>query len=141
MVDRNSRPTIDDISSLRRSAGHNARPINSSHTISPTNRKACQKRPMSTYSQPWSPNQKLLANPSFCITANHCPANAPTTMISRHVKRKFTPARWNFGSYPEIAGAMYRPVPSHAVAIHSTASCVCQLRVSAYGRMSERLNP
>ena len=29
---------------------------------------------------------------------------------------------------------MYRPVPSHAVAIHSTASCVCQVRLSEYGR-------
>ena len=30
----------------------------------------------------------------------------------------------------EIAGAMNNPVPSHAVAIQSTASCVCQVRVS-----------
>ena len=30
---------------------------------------------------------------------------------------------------------MYRPMPSHAVAIHSTASCVCQVRLSEYGRI------
>ena len=41
-------------------------------------------------------------------------------MTSRQVNRKFTPNRWNFGSWPEIAGAMYRPVASHAVAIQST---------------------
>ncbi len=64
------------------------------------------------------------------MTASHWPANAPTTMTSRQVNSTFTPSRWKRGSWPEIAGAMYRPVPSHAVAIHSTASCVCQLRVS-----------
>ena len=45
------------------------------------NRNHCQKRPMSAYSQPWWPNQKLYSRPSFCITANHWPANAPTVMI------------------------------------------------------------
>jgi hypothetical protein len=81
-----------------RIAGHRARPIRVSHRIRPTNRKTCQKRPMSTYSQPWWPNQKFFARPSFCITANHWPAKAPTTMISRQTNRKLTPARWNFGS-------------------------------------------
>ena len=113
-------------SSLRRSAGQSARPTSSSHSIRPTNRNICQKRPISMYSQPWWPNQKLFASPSFCITANHWPANAPTTMTSRQTNRKFTPRRWNFGSCPETAGPMYRPVASQAVAIHSTASCVCQ---------------
>ena len=94
------------------------------------NRKACQKRPMSTYSQPWWPNQKLYFRSIFCITANHWPTNEPTTMISRQTNRKLTPARWYLGSCPDTAGPMYRPVASHAVAIHSTASCVCQLRVS-----------
>ena len=83
----------------------------------------------------------VLSRPSFCITANHWPANAPTTMISRQTNSKFTPSRWNFGSCPEIAGAMYRPVPSHAVAIHSTASWVCQVRVSEYGRMLASAKP
>ena len=32
--------------------GHKPRPINTSHTIRPTNKNACQKRPISTYSQP-----------------------------------------------------------------------------------------
>ena len=68
------------------------------------------------------------------ITANHWPANEPTTISSRQTHRKFTPSRWNFGSWPEISGAMYRPVASHAVAIHSTASSVCQVRVRLYGR-------
>ena len=49
----------------------------------PMNRNICQKRPMSMYSQPWWPNQKLCARPSFCITANHWPANAPTTMTTQ----------------------------------------------------------
>ena len=104
-------------------------------------RNHCQKRPMSVYSHPWWPNQKLFARPSFCITANHCPANAPTTMTIRQVNSALTPRRWYFGSCPEIAGPMYRPVASHAVAIHSTASCVCQLRVSAYGSTSASAKP
>jgi hypothetical protein len=54
----------------------------------------------------------------------------PTTMMSRQTNRKLTPRRWYFGSMPEIAGAMYRPVASQAVAIHRCASCVCQVRVS-----------
>ena len=84
---------------------------------------------MSVYSQPWWPNQKLWARPSFCITAIHCPVKAPTTITIRLTNRKFTPSRWNFGSCPEIAGARYRPVASQAVAIHRIASCVCQVRV------------
>ncbi len=125
-TDRNSRPTIERDSLPLRIAGHSARPTRVSHSSRPTNRKICQKRPRSTYSQPWWPNQKFLSRPSFCITASHCPANEPTTMTMRQVQRTFTPRRWNFGSCPEIAGPMYRPMPSHAVAIHSTASCVCQ---------------
>ena len=140
-VERNSSPTIEDISSLRRSAGHSARPISSNHSSRPTNRKICQKRPMSVYSQPWWPNQKLYSRPIFCITANHCPAKEPTTITSRQTNRKFTPRRWNLGSCPDTAGLMYRPVASHAVAIHSTASCVCQLRVSEYGRYCEISKP
>ena len=54
-------------------------------------------------------------------------------MMSRQTKRKFTPRRWNFGSYPQTAGAMNRPVASHAVAIQKMPSCVCQVRVTAYG--------
>src|SRR3546814_4878678 len=57
---------------------------------------------MSVYSQPWWPNQKLLARPSFCITAIHWPANEPTTMMIRLTNRKFTPSFWYFGSCPEI---------------------------------------
>src|SRR5687767_4299294 len=122
-VDRNSRPTIALVSFFGpRSTGHSARPTNVSHSNKPMNRNHCQKRPMSAYSQPWWPNQKLLARPSFCITASHCPANAPTTMTSRQTNRKLTPNLWNLGSCPDSAGAMYNPVPSHATAIHSTAS-------------------
>ena len=36
---------------------------------------------------------------------------------------------------------MYRPVPNQAVAIHNTASSVCQLRVNEYGRNCEIENP
>src|SRR3546814_10706851 len=79
---------------------------------------------MSVYSQPWWPNQKLLARPSFCITAIHWPANEPTTMMIRLTNRKFTPRFWYFGSCPEIAGPRYRPVASHAVAIQRVASWV-----------------
>ncbi len=130
-VERKNSPAMEVISLLRRRAGHSARPISTSHSSRPMNRKICQKRPMSVYSQPWWPNQKLLASPSFCITANHCPANAPTTMMIRQANRKLTPARWNFGSCPDIAGARYRPVASQATAIHRIASCVCQVRVRA----------
>src|SRR5688572_15267122 len=141
-VERNNRPTIDFVSVLGpRSTGHSARPTSVSHSNRPTNRNHCQKRPMSAYSQPWWPHQKLLANPSFCITASHWPANEPTTMINRQVHRKLTPSRWNFGSCPDIAGAMYRPVPSHATAIHNTASCVCQVRVIEYGSTSDTMKP
>ena len=70
------------------------------------NRNHCQNRPMSAYSQPWWPNQKLRSSPSFCITASHWPANAPTTMISRQTHSRLTPRRWNLGSCPEMAGAM-----------------------------------
>ena len=66
----------------------------------------------------------------ICITANHWPAKPPTTINSSDTNRKFTPKRWYFGSWPDSAGPMYRPVASHAVAIHSTASCVCQVRAS-----------
>ena len=48
----------------------------------------------------------------------------------RPMNRKFTPRRCSLGSWPAIAGAMYRPVASQAVAIQSTASCVCHVRVS-----------
>jgi hypothetical protein len=111
-------------------AGQSARPTNVSQMPRPANRNICQKRPRSTYSQPWCPNQKFFARPSFCITASHWPVNAPTTMMIRQVNSTLTPSRWNFGSCPEIAGPMYRPMPSQAVAIHSTASCVCQVRDS-----------
>ena len=50
-------------------------------------------------------------------------------MMMRQVNSTLTPSRWNLGSCPEIAGPMYRPMPSQAVAIHNTASCVCQVRV------------
>jgi hypothetical protein len=129
-VDRNSRPTIERVPVAGpRSTGHSARPTRVSHSNRPTNRNHCQKRPMSAYSQPWCPHQKLCSRPSVCITASHWPANEPSTISSRQTHRKFTPRRWNFGSCPDIAGAMYRPVPSQATAIHSTASCVCQVRV------------
>ena len=140
-TDRNSRLTMERDSPPWRIAGQSARPTRVSHSIRPTNRNHCQKRPMSTYSQPWWPNQKFFARPSFCITANHWPANEPTTITIRQIQRKLTPRRWNFGSCPEIAGPMYRPMPSHAVAIHSTASCVCQVRVSEYGRISDSAKP
>src|SRR3546814_18300011 len=91
---------------------------------------------MSVYSQPWWPNQKLLARPSFCITAIHWPANEPTTMMIRLTNRKFTPSFWYFGSCPEIAGPRYRPVARHAVAVQRMASWVCQLPVTAAGRES-----
>ena len=52
-------------------------------------------------------------------------------MTSRQTNRKFTPSRWNFGSWPETAGAMNRPVASQAVAIQKMPSCVCQVRVTA----------
>jgi hypothetical protein len=52
-------------------------------------------------------------------------------MISRQTNRKLTPSTLELRLHPaEIAGAMYRPVPSQAVAIHSTPSWVCQVRVS-----------
>ena len=38
-------------------AGHTARAVRNSQTKRPTKRKICQKRPRSTYSQPWWPNQ------------------------------------------------------------------------------------
>ena len=44
----------------RLSAGQSARPTSTSQSSRPMNRKICQKRPMSVYSQPWWPNQKLL---------------------------------------------------------------------------------
>ena len=37
-VDRNSNPAMDEVWSLRRIAGHNARPTRVSHNIRPTNR-------------------------------------------------------------------------------------------------------
>jgi hypothetical protein len=37
-VDRNSRPAIDEVWSLRRIAGHSARPTRASHSIRPMNR-------------------------------------------------------------------------------------------------------
>ena len=130
-MDANSSAMIDFESDAGpRRIGHNARPTSVTHSSRPMNRYHCQKRPMSAYSQPWWPNQKLYFRPSFCITASHWPANEPTTISSRLTNRKLTPKRWNFGSCPDIAGAMYRPVPSHATAIHSTASCVCQVRES-----------
>src|SRR3546814_13996872 len=92
---------------------------------------------MSVYSQPWWPNQKLLARPSFCITAIHWPANEPTTMMIRLTNRQFTPSFWYFGSCPEIDGTRYRTGASHAVAIQRMASWVCQLRVHATGRDRE----
>ena len=51
-------------------------------------------------------------------------------MISRQTNRKLTPNRWNFGSCPETAGAMNKPVASQAVAIQKMPSCVCQVRVT-----------
>src|SRR3546814_11195407 len=86
------------------------------------NREICQKRPMSVYSQPWWPNQKLLARPSFCITAIHWPANEPTTMMIRLTNRKFTTSFWYFGSCPEIAGHRYRTGASQRVACHGGVS-------------------
>ena len=68
--------------------------------------------------------------PSRCWTANHCPAIDPTTMISTQMNRKLTPRRWNFGSWPETAGAMNSPVASQALAIQKMAICVCQVRVT-----------
>ena len=63
-----------------------------------------------------------------CMTDSHWPVKAPTTITSSATNRKLTPARCSAGSLPEMAGAMNRPVPSHAVAIHSTDSWVCQVR-------------
>ena len=91
-IERNNSPTIERDSSRFCSAGHSARPTSTSHSIRPMNRNHCQKRPMSAYSQPWWPNQKLCSRPSFCITASHWPANEPTTMTSRQTSRKFTPS-------------------------------------------------
>ena len=74
-------------------AGNSARPTSVSQMPRPANRKICQKRPRSTYSQPWWPNQKFFARPNFCITASHWPVNAPTTMMSRQVNSTLTPSR------------------------------------------------
>ena len=41
---------------------------------------------------PGGRTRNCCARPSFCITANHWPANAPTTMISRQTNRKLTPS-------------------------------------------------
>ena len=78
---------MDFDSPPRLMAGNKARPTSVSQMPSPANRKICQKRPRSTYSQPWWPNQKFFARPSFCITASHWPVNAPTTMMNRQVNR------------------------------------------------------
>ena len=69
-----------------------ARPTRVSQSSKPMNRNHCQNRPMSAYSQPWCPNQKLCSRPSFCITASHCPAKEPTTMTSRQTHSTLTPS-------------------------------------------------
>src|SRR5690606_15569644 len=124
-VARNSSPTMcRDSCALSRRIGQIDRPTSATHSSNPTNRYHCQKRPMSAYSQPWWPHQKFCSKPSFCMTASHCPANDPTTITISDTNRKLTPNRWYFGSWPDSIGPMYRPVPSHATAIHSTANCV-----------------
>ena len=60
-----ARRSTCDVVAGARSAGHSARPTSVSQSSRPTNRKICQKRPMSAYSQPWWPNQKLYVEPEL----------------------------------------------------------------------------
>ena len=69
---------------------------------------------------------------------SHWPAIEPSTTTSSAAKSTLTPSRWPCGSLPPTAGAMYRPAASHAVAIHSTPNCVCQVREGGPGEI-ERL--
>ncbi|MEZ5916440.1 MAG: hypothetical protein R3C40_02545 [Parvularculaceae bacterium] len=52
IVEMNIRKMIEDISTQAGSPGHSARPTSTNQTINPTTKKACQKRLISTYSQP-----------------------------------------------------------------------------------------
>jgi len=54
----------------------------------------------------------------------------PTTISRRALKRKFTPKRCHFISIPLMAGAMYNPAASHAVAIQKIPSWICHVRVT-----------
>jgi hypothetical protein len=62
-------------------------------------------------------------------------------MTSRQTKSTLTPSRWKRGSTPLTAGPTNRPVASQAVAIQKIPSWVCQLRVTAYGRIFPNSSP
>jgi len=68
------------------------------------------------------PNQKFSVRPSFCITLIHCPAREPATTISRAINNTLTPSFCPLGSLPDKAGAKYKPVASHDVAIQNVAN-------------------
>src|SRR5690554_6229100 len=80
--------------------------INHNHRKRPTTRSICQKRPKSTYSYPWCPDQKLFTKSKRCITPNQCPIIDPATTISRATNSTFTPDFWNLGSRPLNEGAI-----------------------------------
>ncbi len=114
-------------------AGHRARPSSATQNSRPTNSSSCHTRPMLVYSRPWLPIQKPKSAPRCCSVPSQPVAMEPTTMKISAQNSRSTPSFWNLGSRPDSSGAMYRPVASHAVAIHSTPSCVCTVRLMTYG--------
>lgn len=61
------------------------------------------------------------------------PAREPTTTAIKATNKALTPNRCPCGSMPLTAGAMYKPVASHEVAIQKMPICRCHVRATEYG--------